>query len=286
MAGEEQHALALRVSGAGAFLAVELDAAAHLVRAERAEPQELEQQPAEVHEHRARDLPSLGGRPLRERGCQIRIGDAAMHPVHGIERQAERRTHRPDDRVWQHPHEAAQGKDRQVLGTVSHALGLSRARASAMRPVSQDAKSVAGSTPTFSGSTATRNGHGRWISSRIRSFSVVMTISAAVSRSLRRNPIDVGARKRVVIAERHGTRDVQALGANVRFEPGRTGDAADEQRSCNRLQRGRARCQFSSTGAPVVRVSGERIGDAQPVGNRSRLATLARDEDRMGVARG
>ena len=71
MAGEEQDALALRVGRAGPLLAFEFEAAAHRLRRERAEPQQLEQQAPEVHEHGARDLSPFGRCAFRKRRCEI-----------------------------------------------------------------------------------------------------------------------------------------------------------------------------------------------------------------------
>ena len=62
VAGKEQHAAALRVRQPRAILPVELDTRQHRLFRERAELQELHEQPAEMRERGTRDRLSLAFR--------------------------------------------------------------------------------------------------------------------------------------------------------------------------------------------------------------------------------
>ena len=77
MSGEEQHAFALRVSEACPVLAVELDPAHHRVEGQRAELQELQQQPAEMREGAPRDRPAFMNRSSGKRCREIVFRDSA-----------------------------------------------------------------------------------------------------------------------------------------------------------------------------------------------------------------
>src|SRR5207245_527871 len=76
VAGEEQHALALRVGVTRALLAVELDAVEHRLARSRAELQQLEQQPPEMLERPPRDRAPLGLGAGGERDREISLGDS------------------------------------------------------------------------------------------------------------------------------------------------------------------------------------------------------------------
>ena len=122
VAGDEQHAPALRIGEARSLFAVELDARQHLRRGQRPEPEQLEQQPAEMRERRAGDGASLGRPPRGKRGGQIPLRDAAMPAIDPIEREPEDGAAGAHERAGHHAHQRDQQTDDQVFQTVSHRM--------------------------------------------------------------------------------------------------------------------------------------------------------------------
>ena len=120
MAGEEQHALALRIGEPHALVALVFGAREHLFRRQRAEGEELQQHLAEVHERRARDGAPHAGGLVRETLLQVRQRHAPMRAIERIEHQAQRRAPGAHDSVGHARRHGAHGDDRPVLDRLLH----------------------------------------------------------------------------------------------------------------------------------------------------------------------
>ena len=182
--------------------------------------------------------------------------------------------------------EPAQRDDRQVLGAVPHDAGLSAsARARRRAPAARTANvGRAARRATCSGT------HGEAERPRPvgqqphRSFSVVITMSrrrclARLAAIAAMSP----AREAMVIAERHRARDVQTRRASVASNRAGRAMPLTSSDSWNRLSAGAGAAPVSSTGGPVVARQGERVCDAQPLG-QSLLRRRRRRETRIASA--
>ena len=200
--GEEEHALALRVREPRALLAVELDARQHRLGRQRAELQQLEQQPAEVRERaRARSRAARAPDRARKRGREVALGDPPMRAVERVERQAEQRARRraraapASRRTTARPAPATM---RGTRGGVSSARRCARGsgRGSVARRLHARQEPVAERVGRLDADDE-RHGRDRQVAevaaprSRTASFSVVSTIAAADGARRGRDARDV-----------------------------------------------------------------------------------------------
>ena len=178
--GEEEHALALRVGGAHAFLAVDVDPRPHRLGRQPSEPQQLEQQHAEVLEHPARDVPALGLGARRETLREVGERDAAMRAVEQIEGAPERGA----DAAHEHDGSSGHGADD------AHGGQFERLRCAFTRGLRAPGGSRAVTTSqrgrsSVSGQRATGTGSGPSGSRRTASLSVVATPQAPAAATRR-----------------------------------------------------------------------------------------------------
>ena len=94
--------------------------------------QQLEQQPAEMLEHRLRDRAALVGRLLGERHLEIRERDSPVHAIDEIEHQPEPFAEPAHDRERQGAHDQRDRRDGDVLDLMPHALTRRADRAQAL----------------------------------------------------------------------------------------------------------------------------------------------------------
>ncbi len=121
--------LPLRVGEARPIFALELDPLEHLGVRQRAELQHLEQQPAEVREHRPRDRAALGDGARRKALLEVGQRHAAVAPIDRVERQPEQRAQTADHAVRQHAEHAPRtATTSHVLEPMPHAASRARAK--------------------------------------------------------------------------------------------------------------------------------------------------------------
>ena len=184
-------------ASADALLALELDARQHRLGRQRAELQQLEQQPAEVLERAADDAPPLGRRiATGKAAATFSLGDPAVRADRTRRRpgRAARRS-RSTSANGMHAHDRDERPHRQVLEAMLHRAGAMR-RERAREGVIEEpvSKASAGSMVTVSGTDRDRQARQRRsASSRTASFSVVSTIAAPAPRRAARRCASMSA---------------------------------------------------------------------------------------------
>ena len=231
VARHEEHALAVRVRGAHALLALELDARQHRLRREGAELQHGEQQAAEMREGRSHDGTLLRGRSRGKRGGDVALGHAPVRPVEGVKRQTQqrpRRSHeRPASRERWRPGRGRSGtrggqrRDDQVFRSVSHGRAAREPRRAAMRRIPVPARCWRSAAqrppPAFRGRLQPDAPHPSRSSAR-------WTRAARFAR--RRESLQVAVGEPMMIGKPDRADDVPAGGCEVREKPLRACDAS------------------------------------------------------------